>query len=96
MNRHGPQDSTELPRLMAGITAVCAAGCASALWPAVEHAVGTGLIAAPLAAAAVWATRREIRIRRRLADSTTNASAGTSTSAAATAGRPTDTTGALS
>ena len=103
MNRHGPQDSTDLPRLMAGIAAVCAAGCASALWPSVEHVVGAGLVAAPLAAAAVWAGRREVRIRRRLADTDT-ASTGTSTStstsklprAAVTAGRATDTTGALS
>ena len=95
MNRHGPQDSADLPRLMAGITTACAAGCASALWPSVEHVVGAGLIAAPLAAAAVWAGRREARIRRRLADTT-----GTSTSelprAAAPPGRATDSTGAPS
>ena len=102
MNRHGPQDSTDLPRLMGTVTAVCVAGCASALWPAFEHVVGAGLIAAPLAAAAVWAGRREVRIRCRLADITASTSTSTSTStselprAAATAGRAFDTKGASS
>ena len=102
MNRHGPQDSTDLPRLMGAITAMCAAGCASALWPAAEHVVGAGLVAAPLAAAAVWAGRRELRIRRRLAVITASTSTSTSTStselprAAVTAGCATDTTGASS
>lgn len=93
MNRHGPQDSTDLPRLMGVVGAVCAAGCASALWPAVEHVVGAGVLAGPLAAAAVWAGRRELRIRRRLAD-TTSTSTSELPRAAATAGRATDTTGA--
>lgn len=68
MNRYGPTSSPDYPWLMALVVAVCAAGAGSALWPAVEHVVTAVLIGVPLLAAAVWAWRREARIRARLAD----------------------------
>ncbi|WP_219418583.1 hypothetical protein [Pseudonocardia nigra] len=55
---------------MTVVLVVCGAGAVSAIWPAVEHAVVTALICAPLVAGAVWVLRREARIRRRLADAT--------------------------
>ena len=93
MNRSGPAHSPEFPRLMAGITAVCAAGGAAVVWPAAEHAVGAGLLVAPLAVGAVWAARREARSRGRLAD-TTSTSTRELPRAAVDAGRAPDTAGA--
>jgi hypothetical protein len=41
---------------------------ASAIWPEVEDVIGYGLIGGGLLATAAWWARRELRIRRRLAE----------------------------
>jgi hypothetical protein len=63
MSRH-----REYRVLMAGIGAVCALGAVSSVVPVVEHVVGAVLVAAALVWLAVALTRRERRIRARLAD----------------------------
>jgi hypothetical protein len=59
--------STEYRALMAAIGVVCALGCASAIWPAVEQAVNAGLLAvaaAGLLGAAARCAHRWARERR--------------------------------
>lgn len=59
--------STEYRALMAALGAVCALGCASAIWPAVERAVNAGLLtvaAAGLLGAAIRSAHRWARERR--------------------------------
>jgi hypothetical protein len=59
--------STEYRTLMAAIGAMCALGCASAIWPAVEQAVNAGLlavVAAGLLGAAIRVAHRWARERR--------------------------------
>lgn len=98
VDHRGPDDSADFPRLMSTVGVVVTAACAATWWPALELVVTTGLLAAPLAAAAVWALRREVRIRRRLATPTTSTTPSTHEvlRAAATAGRAIDSTGAPS
>jgi hypothetical protein len=93
VDHRGPDDSADFPRLMGTVGVVVAAGCTATWWQALELVVTTGLLAAPLAAAAVWALRREVRIRRRLATPTSTHEVPR---AAATAGRAIDSTGAPS
>jgi len=68
VNRTGPSDSAEFGALVAGIGTVCAVAAVAALVPGVEHVLGAALLAAVVMALGVWVVRRELRIRRRLAD----------------------------
>ena len=59
------------PRELEATVIACAvggAGLAGAVSPAVEVALGVATVGGPVAAAVVWAARRELRIRRRLLD----------------------------
>jgi len=68
VNRTGPSDSAEFGALVAAIGTVCAVAAVAALVPGVEHVLGAALLAAVVMALGVWVVRRELRIRRRLAD----------------------------
>lgn len=66
--QQGRPRSAEYRALMAAIGVVCALGAVSAVVPVVEHVVGAVLVTAALVWLAVVVTRRELRIRARLAD----------------------------
>lgn len=68
MNRRGPDDSSEYPLLMTAVCVVCVLGFVSSVVPLVEHIVGGALIVGAALWGAVIVLRRELRIRRRLAD----------------------------
>ncbi|MBN9099395.1 MAG: hypothetical protein J0I49_14965 [Pseudonocardia sp.] len=59
---------TEYRLIMASIVGLCAVGAAGSVVPGLDTAIGAVLVAAVLGALAVVAVRRQLRIRRRIAD----------------------------
>lgn len=59
---------TEYRLIMTVIVGLCAAGAGGSVIPGLDAAVGAVLVAAALGAVAVVITRRELRIRGRIAD----------------------------
>lgn len=64
----GPTRSSDYRVLIAMATGACVLAAVSAVIAVVEHIVGVALIVAGLGWLAVAVLRRELRIRRRLAD----------------------------
>ncbi|MCW2899254.1 MAG: hypothetical protein JWO67_1519 [Streptosporangiaceae bacterium] len=68
MSRSPSHLGVEYRLIMTTVVGLCLAGAAGSVVPGLDIVVGAVLIAAAMVACGSWVVRRELRIRRRLAD----------------------------